>query len=60
MSGWKTKLGALLIAGSGAAQALGHTDIATLILSLGSAFGLLGAVHKIEKAGDTIAAASSK
>lgn len=51
MSGWKTKLGAALIAASGAAAALGYIEVGALLLKIGTAIAAIGIAHKIEKAG---------
>lgn len=50
MKGWKTWAGAALIAISAGLGALGYTEIASLVLTVGGALGLVGLGHKIEKA----------
>ena len=49
MSGWKTWIGAIFIAASGAATALGYPEIATILLKIGGFFSIVGIGHKIEK-----------
>ena len=58
MKGWKTKAGAVLIVLSGIVEALkvsGLVDpelaggIATLLIYIGGALGVVGLAHKIEK-----------
>lgn len=49
MRGWKTWLGAALVAGSAALEYLGHREISGYLLALGGAVGLVGIGHKVEK-----------
>lgn len=51
MSGWKTKLGAVLIVLAPLAEVLGYPEYRDVVLALGVALGGIGIGHKIEKAG---------
>ena len=49
MKGWKTWAAAAIVALAAAVGYFGYPDIATAILTLGGAFGLVGLGHKLEK-----------
>lgn len=46
---FKTILGASLIAASAVAKAFGYVDIAKGLLTVGSAIGVVGLGHKLDK-----------
>ena len=50
MKGWKTWAGAVIIAGSAVLKYFGYSDLAEALLMIGTAFGIIGLGHKIEKA----------
>ena len=49
MKGWKTWVGAALVASSAVLGFFGFHEEAKGVLGLGAAFGLVGIGHKIEK-----------
>lgn len=49
MMGWKTWSGALIVIISALSRYFGYLEIADLLLATGTAFGLVGLGHKIEK-----------
>jgi len=50
MTGWKTWTGAAIIGVSAALDILGYGQYTQAVMMLGSAFGLVGIGHKLEKA----------
>lgn len=50
MKGWKTWVGAALIAGAAVLRYFGLDAVAEAIMMIGGAFGLIGLGHKVEKA----------
>lgn len=51
MKGWKTWTGALIIGVSAVVKHFGYLEVADLLLGVGTALGLIGVGHKIEKRG---------
>ena len=51
MSGWKTWAGAAIMGASAVLKFLGYDELAELVLVVGTALGLIGLAHKVEKAG---------
>lgn len=49
MKGWKTWVGAGIVAAGAFVTALGYPDVGKAIVALGAALGLVGVAHKIEK-----------
>ena len=49
MSGWKTWAAAIIIGSGAALNYLGYKEIADLLFGVGTATGLVGIGHKIEK-----------
>ena len=49
MRGWKTWVGAVIIAASAVLKYFDQTELSEALLMIGSAFGIIGLGHKIEK-----------
>jgi hypothetical protein len=50
MSGWKTYVGAALVAVSAGLEAFGKPEWAKIVATLGGSLGLIGVRHAIKKA----------
>ena len=53
MKGWKTWVGAVLIGVSAALEAAGLGEWAKVAATIGTAFGIVGLGHKVEKAANS-------